>query len=187
MVVQEQGSDGNSLDQEKAEYIWHLANCKKPNIGAINGLAYGGGALIASSFDIRIGCENTSFRFLGASYGRLNSTWSLPMQVGWPVAKELLFTARVVEADEAFDIGLLNHLVTSKTLMSHAIVLGKQIASNDPRVVQGIKDIMIRNVGTGWHEMFDSELGARHGKLKPPPVSEGFRDFLGRKGTSNLE
>ena len=41
---------------------WHVASCVKPTIGAINGLAYGGAAVIASSFDIRVGCERTSFR-----------------------------------------------------------------------------------------------------------------------------
>ena len=77
-------------------YSWNLMNFKKPLIGAINGLAFGGGALMASTFDIRIGTENTSFKFLAATYGRLNSSWSLPAQIGWPKAKELLFTGRQV-------------------------------------------------------------------------------------------
>ena len=38
-------------------------------------------------------------------------TWSLGCQIGWPMAKELLFSARIVEAEEAYRIGLLNHLV----------------------------------------------------------------------------
>ena len=71
-------------DPKRAEYSWHVATCTKPTIGALNGLAYGGAAVMASSFDIRVGCERSSFRFLAASYGRVNSTWSLPMQVGWP-------------------------------------------------------------------------------------------------------
>lgn len=44
-----------------------------------------------------------------AAYGRINSTWTLPNQVGWSIAKELLFSARVVEAEDAYRIGLLNH------------------------------------------------------------------------------
>ena len=62
----------------------------KPLIGAINGLAYGGAALLSSILDLRIGCERTQFGFLAASYGRVNSTWSLPLLVGLPKAKELL-------------------------------------------------------------------------------------------------
>ena len=74
---------------------WHIASYTKPLIGAINGLAYGGAALLSSSLDLRIGCERTQFRFLAASYGRVNSTWSLPALVGIPKAKELLYTGRV--------------------------------------------------------------------------------------------
>ena len=163
---------------------WHVASCVKPTIGAINGLAYGGAAVMASSFDIRVGCERTSFRFLAASYGRVNSTWrSLPMQVGWPMAKELLFTARVVEAEEAYRMGLLNRLVTSGDLMKTALEIGKQIAANDPRMVQGIKELLIGNVGHGWKRMHENEVEAQAGKLEPTPVLEGFRDFLERKGT----
>src|SRR5437588_259014 len=89
---------------------------KKPTIGMMNGLAFGGAAVIASSFDVRIGCENSKFRFLAAAYGRINSTWTLPNQVGWPMAKKLLFSARIVEAEEAHRIGFLNHLVPAAEL-----------------------------------------------------------------------
>ena len=169
-------------EPQKHWYVWRIAACKKPTIGAINGLAYGGGAVIASSLDIRVGCERTKFRFLAASYGRVNSTWSLPMQVGWPIAKELLLTARVVEAEEAYRIGLLNHLVPSEQLMSRAMEIAKQIAANDPRMVQGIKELMISDVGAQWEQMYRNELEALEGKLQPGPVTQGFKEFLDRKG-----
>jgi hypothetical protein len=83
--------------QQRGEATWHMAVCRKPVIGALNGLAYGGGAMLASTFDIRLGCERSRFRFLAATYGRINSTWTLPTIVGMPMAKELLYTGRVVE------------------------------------------------------------------------------------------
>jgi enoyl-CoA hydratase len=169
-------------DPNRAEYSWHIATCTKPTIGALNGLAYGGAAVMASSFDIRVGCERSSFRFLAASYGRVNATWSLPMQVGWPKAKELLFSARVVEAEEAYRIGLLNHLVSADALMPKAMEIAQQIAANDPRMVQGIKELMVDDVGEGWRWMHDNESAAQKGKLAPTPVEEGFADFLSRKG-----
>ena len=169
-------------DPNRAEYSWHVAACTKPTIGAMNGLAYGGAAVMASSFDIRVGCERSSFRFLAASYGRVNSTWSLPMQVGWPKAKELLFSARVVEADEAYRIGLLNHLVSVDALMPKAMEIARQIAANDPRMVQGIKELMIDDVGEGWRWMYDNETAAQKDKLRATPVEEGFAEFLERKG-----
>ncbi len=169
-------------DPNRAEYSWHVAACAKPTIGALNGLAYGGAAVMASSFDIRVGCERSSFRFLAASYGRVNSTWSLPMQVGWPKAKELLFSARVVEAEEAYRIGLLNHLVSVDELMPKALEIAQQIAANDPRMVQGIKELMIADVGQEWRRMYDNEAAAQKGKLSATPVEEGFAEFLARKG-----
>ena len=163
-------------------FSWNLAACVKPTIGALNGLAYGGGALMSSSFDIRVGCERTRFRFLAASYGRVNSTWTLPMQVGWPKAKELLFTGRVLEAEEAFQIGLLNHLVPSEELMPKAMEIAKLIAANDARMVQGIKELILDNAGAGWQQMHDNEVEARETKLTATTVEEGFKEFLDRKG-----
>ena len=177
-----ESSDPPPRDSRRPEYAWHIATCTKPTIGALNGLAYGGGAVMASSFDIRVGCERSRFRFLAAQYGRVNSTWSLPMQVGWPVAKDLLLTARVVEAEEAFRIGLLNYLVPSEQLMDKAWEVAGQVAANDPRMVQGIKELMIEDVGDGWRRMYDNEAQAQAGKLAPTPVLEGFKPFLDRKG-----
>ena len=104
------------------------------------------------------------------------------MQVGWPVAKDLLLTARLVEADEAYRIGLLNYLVPSAKLMDKAMEVAGQVAANDPRMVQGIKELMISDVGDGWRQMYDREAEALAGKLVPTPVLEGFKPFLDRKG-----
>ena len=162
-------------------FTWHLATLKKPTIGAINGLAYGGAAVLSSSLDIRIGCERSSFRFLAASYGRINSTWSLPVVVGWARAKELLYTARVVTADEALQMGLLNKVVPSEQLLDAAIEMGRQIAGNTPEMVQGIKRMLIADLGRAWLEMYEAEKDALSTTLKPSPVAEGFKDFLSRK------
>ena len=61
---------------ERVKYTWHLATCYKPVIGAINGLCYGGGTVLATSMDFLLGCERTSFRFLAVNYGQMNATWS---------------------------------------------------------------------------------------------------------------
>ena len=50
---------------ERSNYTWHMASCTKPVIGAINGLCYGGGTVMATSLDFLIGCEKSSFRVLG--------------------------------------------------------------------------------------------------------------------------
>ncbi|MGH7816230.1 MAG: enoyl-CoA hydratase/isomerase family protein [Candidatus Binatia bacterium] len=167
---------------KRREMNWHLATFAKPIIGAINGLAYGAGAQLTTMLDIRVGCENTEIQFLAAKYGRANSTWSLPLVVGLPKAKELLYTGRPVKAEEAERIGLLNQVVPSARLRDVAIAMAKQISENDPRMVQGIKKLLDDGVGTSWRERFDAEHNARKGKMKANSPREGFRAFLERKG-----
>src|SRR5438876_3441386 len=127
---------------------YEISACPKPTIGMMNGLAYGGAGVLASSLDMRVGCEHASFRFLAAAYGRINSTWTLPNQVGWPIAKELLFTGRVVEATEAHRIGLLNHLVPCAQLREKTLELGTMIAKNRREAVMGVKALLLRDMGS---------------------------------------
>jgi enoyl-CoA hydratase/carnithine racemase len=159
-----------------------MAVCRKPVIGALNGLAYGGGALLASTFDLRIGCEQTRFRFLAATYGRINSTWSLSSIIGMPMAKELLYTGRVVEAVEAKEIGLLNRLVPASDLLETAVALGKMIAQNTPSMVEGIKELLNESIGSSWAARLEMEREILTGRLKPSHPREGFKEFLDRKG-----
>lgn len=166
----------------RGEISWHIANYAKPLIGAINGLAYGGAALLSSSLDLRIGCEKSQFRFLAASYGRVNSSWSLPMLVGWPKAKELLYTGRVVYAEEAERIGLLNMIVPSAKLRESAIEMAQSIAKNDPRMVQGLKRLLHEGAGMSLKERYDFEDDARATWLLAGHPRDGFKDFLARKG-----
>lgn len=161
---------------------WHIADFAKPVIGAINGLAYGAGAELASLLDIRIGCEHAEFCFVAAKYGRANATWSLPHVVGMPVAKELLYSARVVKADEAKEIGLLNHLVPCARLRDSAIEMAQSIGANNPRSVQGIKRLLHQNIGRPWRETYDIERAARSSWLKATNPGEAFKEFLSRKG-----
>ncbi|MBV8938169.1 MAG: enoyl-CoA hydratase/isomerase family protein [Alphaproteobacteria bacterium] len=160
---------------------WHIATFPKPLIGAMNGLAYGGAALLSSTLDLRIGCERSAFRFLAASYGRVNSSWSLPLLVGLPKAKELLYTGRVVNAEEAERIGLLNQVVPAARLLDTCIEIGQMIAKNDARMVQGLKRLLHEQIGMGWRERYDNEEQARATWLLAGHPREGFKDFLSRK------
>jgi len=166
----------------RSQANWHLATFAKPIIGAINGLAYGAGALLTSVLDIRIGCEHAEIQFLAAKYGRANSTWSLPLVVGMPKAKELLFTGRPVKAEEAERIGLLNQVVPCAQLREASLQMAHQIAANDARMVQGIKKLLQDGIGMAWRERYESEQSARKNKLKPNSPREGFKAFLERKG-----
>ncbi len=159
-----------------------LAVSAKPTIGMINGLAYGGAAVLASSLDMRIGCEDSRFRFLAAAYGRINSTWTLPNQVGWPIAKELLFAARVVEAEEAHRIGLLNHLVPRDQLRAKTLELGRQIAGNNRAAVIGIKQLLLKQMTQDLEQQWAEERDFTTHVVRGARAEEAFPEFIARKG-----
>ena len=126
----------------RAEITWHMATSSKPIIGAINGLCYGGGTVMATSLDFLVGCEKSSFRFLAVNYGQMNATWTLPMLVGINKAKELLYSGREVFADEAYHLGLINHLFDSKDLLDKTIEIASGIAANRAQGVANIKQMV---------------------------------------------
>ena len=167
---------------ERSEYTWHMATYCKPIIGAVNGLCYGGGTVLATSMDLLVGCERTSFRFLAVNYGQMNATWSLPTMVGWPKAKELLYSGREVFAEEAYRIGLLNYLVPSEQLLDKAVEIAEGIAKNRVQAVGNIKQMLLEHTGLSLQEQFQNENEARKDRFRGLSVEEGFSEFLDRKG-----
>jgi enoyl-CoA hydratase len=169
------------LDARRGRGSYEIAASAKPTIGMINGLAYGGAAVLASSLDMRVGCEDTRFRFLAAAYGRINSTWTLPNQVGWPIAKELLFTARVVEADEAHRIGLLNYLVPRDQLRAKTMELARMVAGNNRAAVMGVKALLLKQMGQNLEQQWTEEREyTTH--VRGARAEEAFPEFISRKG-----
>lgn len=188
-IHEQRSDDANRGEDERAARAaqrgrgsYEISACPKPVVGMINGLAYGGAAVLSSSLDIRIGCERTKFRFLAAAYGRINSTWTLPNQVGWPVAKELLFTARVVEAEEAYRIGLLNHLVPSSELRAKTLEIAGMIAQNDAKSVRGIKALLLRDMGADLEAQWANERDYTTTVAPGAKAADAFPDFIARKG-----
>src|SRR5512137_530855 len=106
-----------------------------PVIAAINGFAFGGGMEIALASDIRIcssnvimGLTETSLAIIPGAGG----TQRLPRIVGVAKAKELIFTARRIDAETALEIGLVNRVVEPDGLMQAALELAREIARNGP-------------------------------------------------------
>ena len=166
----------------RARGSYEISACPKPTIGMINGLAYGGAGVLSSSLDMRVGCEHASFRFLAAAYGRINSTWTLPNQVGWPIAKELLFTGRVVEAEEAYRIGLLNHLVPCAQLRARTLELGTMIANNKRESVTGIKALLLEHLGQTLEAQWTNERTYTTQVVRGAKADDAFGAFIARKG-----
>jgi enoyl-CoA hydratase len=167
---------------ERARDSYEISASAKPTIGMMNGLAFGGAAVLASSLDMRVGCEHSSFRFLAAAYGRINSTWTLPNQVGWPVAKELLFSARIVEAEEAYRIGLLNHLVPCAELRDKTMWLATMIAKNRRDAVMGVKALLLEDMGRNLEEQWANERHYTTNVVRGAKAETAFPEFIARRG-----
>jgi enoyl-CoA hydratase/carnithine racemase len=188
--IHEQREDDRKYTQQeldargavRARGSYEIGACPKPTIGMINGLAYGGAGVLASSLDMRVGCEHASFRFLAAAYGRINSTWTLPNQVGWPVAKELLFSGRVVEATEAHRIGLLNHLVPCAELREKTMWLATMIAKNRLEAVMGVKALLLRDMGCNLEQQWANERDYTTKVVRGARAESAFPEFIARRG-----
>lgn len=119
-----------------------LQEMDKPIIAAVNGPATGAGMDMASMCDIRLAAESAKF---AESYVRMGlvpgagGCWFLPRLVGMPKALELLYTADFVEAAEAKEIGLVNHVYPDDELMEQAYKLATKIARRAPISVRLIK------------------------------------------------
>lgn len=116
-----------------------IENLEKAVIAAIPGFALGGGCELSMACDIRIATEKAKFGQpevgLGITPG-FGGTQRLARHVGMGIAKELIFTGRIVKADEALRIGLVNKVVEPEKLMEEARAMANQIAANAPIAVK---------------------------------------------------
>jgi enoyl-CoA hydratase len=134
----------NGRNDGMAAAIVRVGRFPKPLLACVNGSAYGGGALLAITCDIRVASDRASFRFPGAAYGLVVGGSQLPRIVGPAYAKELLFTGRVVRAEEALRIGLVNHVVPHEDLESVTTEMAEQIAANSAEALLGTKQAVDR-------------------------------------------
>jgi enoyl-CoA hydratase/carnithine racemase len=125
--------------------VVRIARFRKPLVACVNGFAYGGGAVLAVTCDIRIASEEAAFRFPGAAYGLVVGASQLPRIVGDAYAKELLFSGRVVKADEALRMGLVNRVVPHKRAEAATLELAQQIAANSAAALVATKDVVNRS------------------------------------------
>jgi len=118
--------------RETFTMIEHLP---QPVIAAINGIALGGGTELALACDLRIMAENAAMGLTETSLGIIpgaGGTQRLPRIVGKGVAKDLIFSARRVGAEEAVRIGLVNRVSVQSELLDQAISWANEIAQNAP-------------------------------------------------------
>jgi enoyl-CoA hydratase/carnithine racemase len=161
-----------------AQAVARVLRTRKPIIAAVNGYAYGGGAFLAINCDIRIASENARFRFVGASYGLVVGAFQLPRIVGAPLAKELIFTARAIDAQEALRIGLVNHLVPLEQLERTAGEIAQAIAANSRAAVMASKEVI--DIATSSPEAVRREVEANAELRQSEEHRQRFRDAATR-------
>ncbi|MAI56019.1 MAG: enoyl-CoA hydratase [Gammaproteobacteria bacterium] len=126
-----------------------LADHAKPTIAALPGVAAGAGLCIALACDIRVACQSafvtTAYRNIGFS-GDYGGSWLLTQLVGPSKAKELFFTGRRVQSDEALELGIFNQVFEDAAFENEALAMAKQIASGPPIAIAFMKEHINRAV-----------------------------------------
>jgi enoyl-CoA hydratase len=126
-----------------------LEQCRIPTIAAINGVCAGGGAGIAACCDIRIGTRTAKFGFpIARTLGNclsMSNLGRLSALIGAARLKEIIFTARLIEAEEAVGLGLLNEVVEDgAALARRADELARLVASHAPLTLRATKQALLR-------------------------------------------
>ena len=121
-----------------------LAELKQPTIAAVNGYCLAGGFELALNSDIIIAGTDAKFGLTEVLRGIMpggGGARLLPKRVSLHIAKEWLFTGKIISANEAMDACLLNRLVSPQEVLNEAIALAKIISENAPLGVQGVKSV----------------------------------------------
>jgi enoyl-CoA hydratase len=126
-----------------------LEQCQVPIIAAINGVCAGGGAGIAACCDIRIGVKTAKFGFpIARTLGNclsMSNLGRLSALIGAARLKEIIFTARLIEAEEAASLGLLNEVVEDRSALERrADQLARLVASHAPLTLRATKQALLR-------------------------------------------
>ena len=142
---------GRRWGQRGSALFRRMERLEFPTIAAVNGFALGGGCELAMSCDIILASEKAKFGQpevgLGITPG-FSGTQRLPRRVGVAKAKELIFSGRMVKADEAERIGLVNAVYAPEALLDGAMEMARSFAKNAPIAVKYAKACIDRGMQT---------------------------------------
>jgi enoyl-CoA hydratase/carnithine racemase len=156
----------------------------KPIIAAINGDCVGGGVELMLSTDIRAAVPTARFglpEVKWSIYPFGGATVKLIQQIGQVHAMDLLLTGRLISAEAAAALGLINEVVPADGLMDWALAKAEAIAANSPSAVQAVKTQISATIATNAlaREPLDQELG---NKVRAgPDFAEGVAAFLAKR------
>lgn len=161
-----------------------LRDARQPVIGALNGVAAGGGANLALGCDLRIASDTARIGQVFAKLG-LHPDWGgsffLPRLVGTARAMELFLSAELLDADRMLALGLVNRVVPAADLAAEARAWAGRIAAAPPLAVQWMKRAVYASARASLEEMLDHELDAQLALFKSGDFTEGLTAFLGKR------
>lgn len=175
--------EGYEFGKAGAKVFKLIEDLPIPVIAAINGFALGGGCELAMACDIRVASENAKFGQPEVKLGIIpgfSGTYRLPKLIGQGYAKELIYSGRVIKADEALRIGLVNHVVPQNELLDFTYQLASEIASNAPIAVRYAKQCINECYDMTVDEALAAENKAFAKCFATEDQKEGMHAFLSK-------
>ncbi len=182
-------AEGEAFGKKGNDIFRQIETLPIPVIAAVNGFALGGGCEIAMSCDFRICSDNAVFGQpevgLGITPG-FGGTQRLARLVGPGMAKQMIYTARNIKADEAFRIGLVNQVVPQEELMPVVEKIANGIAMNAPIAVRNCKKAINDGLEAGMEEAIVIEEKLFGGCFETHDQVEGMSAFLEKRKEKNF-
>lgn len=161
-----------------------LESLEKPVIAALNGFTLGGGNELALSADIRLASTKAKFGQPEVSLGitpGFGGTQRLARVIGIGAAKELIFTGKIINAEEAYRLGLVNKVVEPEALLEEAKALANTIANNAPIAVKLSKVAINKGLQTDIDTALSFESEVFGATFSTEDQKEGMNTFLNDK------
>jgi len=154
----------------------------KPIICAVNGYCIAGGMEMLLGTDIRIAAEHATFGLGEVRWGLVplgGTHVRLPVQIPWAIAMQLLLTGKPIDAQRAYEVGLVNQVVPADQLMSTAIDQAEKMCRNGPLAMKMAKEIAVRALGLESGFVLEKALGQK--VLASEDAKEGPRAFAEKR------
>lgn len=176
------GEKGKRLAQEGQEKVFNkVENFSKPIIAAINGFALGGGLELAMAAHFRIASDNAKMGLPEVSLGLIpgyGGTQRLPKLIGKGRAAQMIFTAEMISAQRAYEVGLVNEVVSQQELLERAKAIAVKMSKNSLTAIS--KAIKAIN-SSGTSEGFNVEIESFGDLFEEADFKEGVTAFLEKR------
>jgi len=168
--------------RDMAPHLGQNLQVTKPVIAAVNGPAFGGGFLLAQMCDLCVAGTSAQFAITEARWGR-GAPWAAPLPWLVPprVAMELLLTGDPIDAQRAYEVGLVNRVVPDPELRSEAGRLARRIAGNAPLSVRAAKAMVQASAGRALDEAVEEGWRLFEPVYLSEDAQEGPRAFVERR------